>query len=166
MSARKKLSALRRKAKASIQKTQETKVEVSRKRSARPKVKAPSRDVAPQINSKTVERWFQEEIRELYGPRLLVSAWAVKERTLAKKMLKEYGEDLAEKGVRHFCQVWPDMVGKSKGRLRGQPTMAFLWAARHTIFSEVQLLELGQNAGASPSGSDEFKSNDDPVEGW
>ena len=158
---------LRQKAKASIQKTKETKVEVAKKRASRPKVKAPVRDVPSPTNSKTVERWFQEEIRDLYGPRLLISAWAVKERTLAKKMLKEYGEDLSEKGVRHFCKSWPDMVSKSKGRLRGQPTMAFLWAARHTIFSEVQLLELGHKAGStSPADTDEYQASDDPAAGW
>ena len=164
MSGRKKLSLLRAKVKGSLEKTQQVKVEVAEKRQQRPSRK---KQLPSPTNSKTVERWFREEIQALYGRRFLVAAWAVKERTLAKKVLAEYGEDLAEKGVRHFCKIWPDMVKKSRGRLRGQPTMGFLYAARHSIFSEVQLIELNGTAETEdPVDSDEYRESDDPALGW
>ena len=102
MSGRSKLAALRAKVSKSIERTQQTKVEVEEKRASR---KVTAKKAAPQkmgqvkvngtvvrrkVNATAVEGWFKDGIRQLYGEKFVIPYWTVKQKTLAKKLLSIY----------------------------------------------------------------------------
>jgi hypothetical protein len=113
------------------------------------------------INSVEVEKWFRHGIREVYGENYLVSAWNVKHRVLAKKLLAEYGDDLTERGVGWFCRNWKRLVSNSNGRLIGCPTVQLLWAMKDQVFGEVQKELMGiKDEKGKEKNRDEFRADE------
>lgn len=163
-----KLSRLRQKVREVSDQTKQTHEEVTRKRAAKrtvPKKSEPESDPRPKpVNTVDVEQWFREGIFALYEKPLILSRWGVKERALAKKLLKTYGPDLTKRTVEHFCRSWPDLLKRSRGRISGVPTVTLLWAMRDSVFSDVQL---GAVKPADPARTDEYREDDDsPDAGW
>lgn len=114
----------------------------------------------------TVEKWFREALFELHQRRYVVSAWGVKQNTLAKKLLVEFGAELTQKAVNAFVLGWPDLVRGSRGRIQGEPTIQLLYAMRETIFARAQGID--QVSVVDVKNSDEFQDNSDdtPGVGW
>jgi hypothetical protein len=163
-----KLSKLRRKVREVSEQTKQTHEEVTQKRAAKRVVqKRPEAESEPRpkpVNTVDVERWFREGIFALYDRPLILSRWGVKERALAKKLLKTYGDDLTKRTVEHFCREWPDLLKRSRGRISGVPTVMLLWAMRDSVFSDVQL---GAVKPADPARTDEYREDEDsPDAGW
>ena len=183
MSGRSKLLALRNKVSKSIERTQKVKAEVEAKRASKKVVheKVPEKKdlldkmgqvqvsrtvVRRKVNATAVEGWFKDGIRKLYGDNFVIPYWTVKQKTLAKRLLGIYGEDLVRDAVEHYCSNWPKMVQESRGRIKGAPTINLLWSIREWMFAEVQ--EAGKaNAQLSPKNSDEFiEEEKSPTIGW
>ena len=169
MSARMKLKALRQRAKNSMASTEairEAKPKTDFK--LEPQAPAPKAKPKPK-NSTFVEAIFKEELLALYGAGYFVPRWTVKERTLAMRLLKDYGEELTEKAVRFFVKDWPNLVARSRGKVKGAPNVAFMWGARHMVFGEVQGGAINC-AKADPKvdkkNSDEYKESNDSDIGW
>ena len=89
-------------------------------------------------NSSDVWQWFYERLKKKCGDNYVVQAWTTPQKTLAKKLLNVYGEELVKKAVDYLFNVWDDMVQDSRGRLSGEPTVNFLWGARERVLADVQ----------------------------
>ncbi len=166
-----KLAALRQKAAAQAEATRQVRAEVEVKREerkatqsvAQPLVLEPSAPKAKPVTATQVEAWFKAGLQELYGPAFVVSRWTVKEKSLAKRLLEDYGSDLVEKAVKSYCQDWDKLVKRSRGRLNGAPTFGLFWAMRNEIFGSVQV---GKRQVAAKN-SDEYTDDDgSPDAGW
>ena len=165
-----KLAALRQKVTAQAEATRQVRAEVEAKREQR---KA-AQPIAPPLvleapvlkqdkpNATQVEAWFKEGLRELYGPTFVVARWTVKEKSLAKRMLEDYGSDLVHKAIISYCQDWDQLVNRSRGRLNGTPTFGLFWAMRNEIFGSVQV---GKRQVAAKN-SDEYTDDGSPDAGW
>ena len=120
-------------------------------------------------NSTDVHRWFKVALRKQFGKSFIVGAWNIKQKTLAKQLIDEYGPELMAIAVEYFVDNWDDIVDKSGGRLRGVPTVNLLWGMRDQIFGAVQTLgrRRSKPPKAEKKNSDEFKGKDGkPVVGW
>jgi hypothetical protein len=164
---REKLAALKAKVAARAAETKAVKVEVEAARSARRVVLVPAQSIASevvkQVKASSVERWFKEELSELFGADFIVPKWTVKQNTLAKRLLTDYGSDLTEAAVRQFCKGWRDLVKGSRGRISGSPTISLLWSMRERIYAEVQ----NGKKMVLPVNSDEYRDDDgSPDAGW
>lgn len=93
---------------------------------------------ASKINSETVRGWFVSGVRKIRSDKHIVGRWTAKERKLARLLLDDYGSQLVEAAVAHFCANWKGYVDKSNGRLSGDPTVNLLWAMREQVFPVVQ----------------------------
>ena len=165
---REKLAALRARVVAKAAETKAVKVEVEAKRVVMRREPAPMQLIAPErvhpVKASSVEQWFKEELKELYGADFIVPKWTVKQNTLAKRLLTDYGSDLTEAAVRQFCKGWRDLVKGSRGRISGSPTISLLWSMRERVFADVQN---GKKSAALPVNSDEYRADDgSPDEGW
>lgn len=114
------------------------------------------------VTASTVEDWFKGGLTVLFGPSFIVPKWTVKQKTLAKWLLDQYGAELTESGVSYFCENWQNFVKSSRGRLSGAPTVNLLWAMRERIFADVQ----SGNKQVDPANKDEFRKDDSPDSGW
>ena len=116
--------------------------------------------------STDVERWFRVRLVEMYGQSFIIPPWMVKQRTLAKKLLGTFGSDIVQGAVNLFCDRWPEIVRKSRGRFGGPPTINLLWGMREEIFALAQgvSFETGK-----PQDKDEYRPEDgggDNEIGW
>lgn len=104
------------------------------------------------ITSTDVENWFREGIEDNYGATITLPPenrwWRPKEKSLAKKLLEEYGPELVKKAVLYLCENWEKMVEGSGGKLQGMPTIEFLWGARARIVPDA---ERGREYKVSPA---------------
>lgn len=151
------------------QKREERKVEPFSRRPPAPvltlvPVEAETARVAPKraVTAHAVEAWFKSGLVELFGPSFVVPKWTVKQKTLAKWLLEQYGPELTEKGVSYFFENWNGLVKSSRGRLSGAPTVNLLWAMRERIFADVQ----SGKKQVDPANKDEFRKDDSPDSGW
>ena len=79
-------------------------IEESRKKTATAAAKHPwSKKTG--VNVSDVERWFRLAMFQRYGD-IKISSWAVKQKSLARKMLDEYGAELVEKTIALFFAKW------------------------------------------------------------
>lgn len=164
---REKLAALKAKVAAKAAETKAVKVEVEAARVAKRLVVVPVQSIAServkQVKASSVERWFKEELLELFGPDFIVPKWTVKQNALAKRLLSDYGSELTEAAVRQFCKGWRDLVKGSRGRISGSPTISLLWSMRERIYAEVQ----NGKKTVLPVNSDEYRDDDgSPDAGW
>lgn len=114
-------------------------------------------------NSTDVYNWFKDAMADTeWGKDLQVSRWEGKQRTLAMRLLDEWGSELVKEAVFHFHREWMDYCEKSKGRLRGIPSIELLYSMRSAIFGQVQLERKGLSGKGRTAGqkanSDEYKS--------
>ena len=96
------------------------------------------------INARTVENWFKNYKKEYLG----ISKhgkWTVKQLTLGKRLLKEYGDDDVKKAVQYMCEKWDQILANTS--LNGVPNVSLLWGMRESIFAYVE------------TGKDFFKQN-------
>ena len=114
------------------------------------------------VTASAVEAWFKSGVSELFGPTFIVPKWTVKQKTLAKWLLEQYGPELTQAGVVYFCDNWNNLVKSSRGRLSGAPTVNLLWAMRERIFADVQ----SGKKQVDPANKDEFRKDDSPDSGW
>lgn len=124
-------------------------------------VEKPKR-VGKSVNASAVEDWFRYGLSALFGQTFIVPKWTVKQKTLAKWMLEQYGPELTQAGVVYFCDNWNNLVRSSRGRLSGAPTVNLLWAMRERIFADVQ----SGKKQVDPANKDEFRKDDSPDSGW
>lgn len=119
------------------------------------------------INSTDVKRWFDEGVLKLRGSNWVIPSWTVKERSLAKRILADYGPELTEKAVAHFCSTWEATCRRSNGRLVGDPSVNLLWAMRTQVFPVVQGAKPldAKNADEHDAAMVESDTPDDEV-GW
>jgi hypothetical protein len=170
MDAKRKLSALRKKVRLSVERTQSVHTDVVDSRERKKLKLEPAPKIAPKppkpVNATDVERWMREGILELYGDSFIIAKWTVKQKTLAKKLLSIYGAKMTETAVRMYCKEWPEMVANSNGRVKGQPTINLLWALKDRVFAEVQGAD-AFHTKISKKNSDEFVEDDGtPDIGW
>jgi len=148
---RMKLLALRKRA---AEASEQSKKAISRKRKKRAEREAARerdafkldpdayRDREPErtrvVNSSDVWQWFEAHLKERHGDTFVVDGWTIPQKTLAKKLLKAYGEELVKKAVDYLFSIWDDMVKDSQGKLSGEPTINFLWATRERVLADVQ----------------------------
>ena len=164
MSARAKLSALRKAAKRQQEQTKAVHVEVTEKRAkkkAKPLELKPTTPKVKPVNSTQVEQWFTEELRELYGSDYIISRWTIPQKTLAKRLLDTYGPDLVRQAVSYLAKHWKLMVKRSKGSLSGVPTVNLLWGMRERVFAEVQGVDNTPAMEDRPENSDEWRPGED-----
>lgn len=152
---RDKLKILARRIRETKQNTKEVRKEVKTKRERR---RAKNRSIAQEfgfpsevptpkkkrINAKTVEGWFKGYKREYLG----ISnhgKWTVKQLTLGKRLLKEYGDDDVKEAVKYMCEKWDQILANTS--LNGVPNVSLLWGMRESIFAYVE------------TGKDFFKQN-------
>jgi len=113
--------------------------------------------VAKPINSTDVERWLKAGVAQLYGKPINQGRWGAKERKLAKNLLADFGPEMVERAVAHFCAHWKTMVHNSRGQLDGMPTINLLWGMRARVFAEVQGIDNTPDRSARPEDSDEYR---------
>jgi hypothetical protein len=90
-------------------------------------------------NWNTVKQWFvQGKNAHMPGLKVLPS-WTVKDRTNAKRMLQEFGEELTKEAVMFFWEHFEDYRSASRGRLNGVPTPSLMYAMRSQVFTDCQL---------------------------
>ncbi len=90
------------------------------------------------IDSTHVREWFVVGVRTMRNnSSWAIGRWTVKERKLAINLLDDYGADLVEKAVAHFCSTWHERI-KRGAPLYGDPNVNLLWGMRNQIFPEVQ----------------------------
>lgn len=160
---RAKLEALRQRVVSQAEQTKQVRAEVEAKREERKATQSVAREPVNKITSTQVEKWFAEGVRGIYGPSFVIARWTVAQRTLAKRLLDEYGADLVEKAIISHCKGWEAMVKRSRGRLVGAPTLGLFWSMRETVFAEVQV---GKRQVAAKN-SDEYTDDDgSPDAGW
>ncbi len=170
MSGKKRLLALRQKVKKANQRTLEVREEVRIRRAGRQR-----RQVDPSegterpkrpANSTTVYGWLKGELKAKYGQGFIIPDWSIKQKTLAKKILNTYGEDLTKEAVEHFVLNWDGYVEGSRGRLKGVPNINLFYGMREMIFGEVQTKHIEKKkAKDSDEHSDESAENA-PSVGW
>lgn len=122
------------------------------------------------VNSTDVRKWFEEGVVTGLARQVRLAPWGVKEKTLAKRLLREYGVELTRQAVDYFTIGWAT-ISENGRKFRGLPTINLLWGMRDTIFGEVQLGRLrpepiGRDARAQ---TDEFKASEadeNPDVGW
>tara|TARA_Y100000310_G_C20606440_1_gene775725 strand:- start:453 stop:986 length:534 start_codon:yes stop_codon:yes gene_type:complete len=123
--------------------------------------KKPTAKKTPAITA-GLEPLMKTKIKEIYGE-VRMKSWGVKERTLAKKMILNYGRELTEEVIKTFVDSWPEMVNTSRGRLRGLPTINFLWSAQDRFFGEAQITH---PVATAPSRTDEYVEIEDTDNDW
>jgi len=116
--------------------------------------------------STSVFYWFKDALLRLNGKQFIISPWTVKQKKLAKDLLKIYGAPLVKKAVDWFCDNWGEIVDKSRGRLRGAPSIGLLWSMREMVFGEVQGAHNGRRRPSGGRGFDEWKDDGGNVVGW
>ena len=121
----------------------------------RERVKKPALTVA-------LEDWFKTQIYLVYGEGVITKKWGVKERTLAKKLVNNYGKDMTEEVIKSYVEAWPQMVMQSRNRLFGLPTINFLWSAQDRFFGAHQVTQ----PAISPARKDEFRDVEDDDDSW
>lgn len=101
---------------------------------------APPRDIDEKTiaNATTIRGWFLERLQQKYGAGYMAGSWTIPQRTLAKRLLKDYGEEMVARAVTYMFDEWEAMVRGSKGRLRGEPTINLLWGMREQIIGDIQ----------------------------
>lgn len=104
------------------------------------------------VTSNHVRIWFERGWRAMG---VTPSPWTGKEAALSKRILEAYGAELTERGVEHLFAEWPSM--RSGGKVRGTPSVAFLWGARTLIFGELEMWEV--HGKADPKNADEWKGD-------
>lgn len=117
--------------------------------------------------STDVFAWFVEGMAKLHGRKIVVCAWTIPQKTLAKKLLQAYGEELVHKAVDRFCSTWNEIVQGSRGRLTGAPTINLLWGMRERIFADIQIDKPAKMVKLDQRERGEYeKPKDAPVVGW
>jgi len=114
------------------------------------KVKLKKIDGIPdnRANAHTVRDWFREGRSRLFASGFVTangyieSGWGIKESTLAKKLLLEYGDELVKKAVDCLCDEWPTYS------FDGLPGINLLYSIRARIFDKVQVKKKKIHAGA------------------
>ena len=103
----------------------------------------------PDVSSKAtvldVEKAFREATMERLGFRALISAWDGVERSLARKLLDAYGDELTFKAIALFFERWEEFSFAKHDRLDEVPTLRRLWWVREKVFTAVQVLEREQS---------------------
>lgn len=105
-------------------------------------------------NARHAELWFKQGIADNFGSDILISAWDVKELTLAKKLIVEFGADLVKTAIKNLCTDW-EVIYRSKFKnTTGLPTIAWLYSMRNMVFSDLQLRQRSEekcgNSDLSP----------------
>lgn len=116
-----------------------------------------------------VERWFVEQVDEVFGAAMSMPKWRMKEKKLAKLMLDEFGADVLQGVVLWIFSNWDGLVEKSRGKLLGIPTIELLWARRATYIPQMQKEKMGYRPDPlqSARNADEFvEPKGTPDIGW
>lgn len=170
MSAKKRLKELRNSVSESVKKTKEIHHEKSKAKGSNLVLTAPKVKKAKtkKVSASILREAMKKKMIEIYGSSLRLPYWGVKENTLAKKLIDIYGLDLAIRGVEFFVEDWANLCRQSRGRVKGVPTINFLWSAQGQIFGDLQASEINftRSAQSSPANSDEFKETEDKEVGW
>ena len=110
-----------------------------------------------------LECWFKTQVFLVYGDNVITKKWAVKERTLAKKLVETYGREMTDKVIKNYVEAWPQMVVQSRGRLYGLPTINFLWSAQDRFFGQAQI---PTQPAIHASRTDEYREVEDDDDTW
>lgn len=127
----------------------------TKKKLQRDRVKKPALTVA-------LEDWFKTQIYLVYGEGVITKRWGVKERTLAKKLVNNYGKDMTEQVIKSYIEAWPSMVMQSRNRLFGLPTINFLWSAQDRFFGAHQVTQ----PDVANVRKDEYRDVEDDDDSW
>lgn len=118
-------------------------------------------------NANDVFKWFVDGMAKLHGRKIVLCAWTIPQKTLAKRLLQAYGEDLTQRAVDYFCTSWNEIVQSSRGRLTGAPTVNLLWGMRERIFADIQIDKPSKVAKVDNRERGEYKkTRDAPIVGW
>lgn len=115
-------------------------------------------------NSTDVLNWFHEALLEHYGPESERPAWAAKERTLAKNLLTRYGPEKVKEVVELLVVEWELMCYESGRRLKGPPSISYLYGQRNMLFGELARRKSGKII-KSRGQADEFDHSSGPAKG-
>ena len=170
MSGKKRLLALRQRVKKANQRTLETREEVRAKRASRRRPQAQPDEVFERpkrpANSTTVYGWLKGELKAKYGQGFIIPDWSVKQKTLAKKILNTYGEDLTKEAVEHFVSNWDGYVEGSRGRLKGVPNINLFYGMREMVFGEVQTKHIKKTKTKDSDEHSDESAENAPNVGW
>ena len=110
------------------------------KRRAKEKAEhARSRRKTKPANWHDVKKWFVTAKNQHMPQLQVLPSWTVKDRTNAKRMVQEFGEDLTKQAVMFFWEHFEAYRSASRGRLNGVPTPSLMYAMRSQVFTDVQL---------------------------
>lgn len=84
-------------------------------------------------NSTDVERWFKEAMTDHFSD-VYVASFLIKDQALCKKLLKEYGADVVQRGIAEAVATWGDRPTVRDGFHPAAPTIVLIWKIREEIF--------------------------------
>lgn len=134
--------------------------EVQAKRATR-RARRVNRPRQKTVNSRTVEGWWQDAMKEKYGDTIMYGRWTVAQKTMAKRLLKEFGEELVKKAIDHFVIGW-DSFTRENTWVVGYPTINLLFSMRVQVMLDVQ----GAKSNKSAKNKDEHDEQPDDALGW
>lgn len=126
-----------------------TKSKAARKRVREKKIKTqPWRALA--------DEWC-EEMWRVYGKGVYLVPWTVKEKALARKLLKEADYETAVKMVHQFIRSWNEA---------GMPAFPFLWVRRESVLAMVKGQAQTRRKLIDVDEYDEKRDGKQPKIGW
>jgi hypothetical protein len=86
-------------------------------------------------NSNDVRRWWGEAMTDHF-PRVQPAEWRMREISLAKKLLVEFGADRVEQGIHTFVSGWAARWAVQQGYKKQAPEFLDLWYARQEFLGD------------------------------
>ena len=128
----------------------------------------PEEPVPDGLKPRQIERkWHEVFTRKFH---VMTATWGVKEFSLLKKLVENFGAELVVQVIEHVIEHWEEYV--ERFGLEGYPGIAFVWGYRATIFPEIQSgkrFDGGKRTAKAKINEAEYSEEDDDdleTPGW